>query len=160
MRVLVFSDSHMDLDGMKIVMRRESAEGIDRIFHLGDHDRDAAALHALFPGIPMEIVRGNNDYSGVYPADKTVRIADKVFFLTHGDRYGVKYGKERITDRGLQEQADVTLFGHTHQPFLFQKGGMWIMNPGSIGHPMAGAPKTYGVIRIENASLYCEIREM
>ena len=38
MKIIVFSDSHRELDGMRQVITREKP---DYVFHLGDHDTDA-----------------------------------------------------------------------------------------------------------------------
>jgi putative phosphoesterase len=158
MKIFVFSDSHTEIGSMRNAVR---AGKPDRIMHLGDHARDAEEVHRAFPDIPIDIVKGNNDFSGKYPVSKTLQLEGKNIFFTHGDLFGVKYGVERIAEKGKSENADVVLFGHTHKPYLFKHGEMWVMNPGCIGNRSVYNPKvTYGVIELRDGAVYCEIREI
>jgi protein phosphatase len=43
---------------------------------------------------------------------------------------------------GLMSEVDVILLGHTHLPFVRQLGGVQIVNPGSVGQPKHGDPRT------------------
>lgn len=158
MKIFVFADSHTDTGSMLIAIRKGKP---DRIIHLGDHARDAEELQRVFPDIPMDIVKGNNDFGSRYPADKLLALEGKRFFITHGDQYGVKYGIEPLVEKGRAESADVTLFGHTHKSYLFMHGGMWVMNPGSIGHRAFSTSKaTYGVVEITGDKIHCELRDI
>lgn len=146
MKIIVFSDSHGDLSLMKSAIE---AVGPDRAIHLGDYVRDAAELQRLYPNIPFDIVKGNNDFVTAYPQSKVLEIGGKTLYLSHGDRYAVKFGIERIAWKGKELGVDAVLFGHTHVPYLDRDGGMWIMNPGCIGHQtyLSKSP-TYGLIEI------------
>lgn len=138
-----------------------SKEKPDHIIHLGDYSRDAEELRRRFPEIPMDIVKGNNDFMSGYPVSKLLVIDGKRLFITHGDQYGVKNGVERIADKGKDESADIVLFGHTHIPYLFIRQDMWIMNPGTIGLKSFFSPKaTYGAIEIAGGKIRCEIKEV
>ncbi|MBM4048957.1 MAG: YfcE family phosphodiesterase, partial [Planctomycetes bacterium] len=45
-------------------------------------------------------------------------------------------------------QADFILVGHTHRPFVLKCGQKSVVNPGSVGQPRDGDPRTsYAVIR-------------
>jgi predicted phosphodiesterase len=40
-------------------------------------------------------------------------------------------------------------------------GGMWVMNPGSIGHRAFSTSKeTYGVVEITGDKIHCELRDI
>ena len=58
MKIIVFSDSHRDLDHMRQVVKREQP---GTVIHLGDHDTDAERLGREFPQLPLICVRGNCD---------------------------------------------------------------------------------------------------
>ena len=51
MKIIIFSDSHRNLEGMRSVIAEEAP---DYVFHLGDHDRDAEARHCARQELPCE----------------------------------------------------------------------------------------------------------
>lgn len=143
---------------MRMVVAKEKP---DRMIHLGDHSGDAEALHRQYKTIPIDIVKGNNDYTNIYPSAKQLQIDEKRIFITHGDLFGVKYGVDRIVEKGRSEGVDIVLFGHTHKPYLFKHGEMWVMNPGSVGYRSVLISKaTYGMIDLNAGITCCEIREV
>ena len=56
-------------------------------------------------------------------------------FYTHGDLYGVKSSVTSIYYRGRELQANIVLFGHTHQQLIEKTEEVILMNPGSISLP-------------------------
>lgn len=44
-------------------------------------------------------------------------------------------------DRAEAAGADVLLAGHTHIPFVVERGGRIVANPGSLGQPKTGSPE-------------------
>ena len=151
MKLLVFSDSHGELSYMCEAVRREKP---DYVFHLGDYDRDAEDLEREFPMLPIVSVRGNCDYSSHTPVLRMVPLADRRFFLCHGHTYGVKSGYLRAAYAAEEQDADVLLFGHTHEAYLEDTGGLLIMNPGSCGY---GYRPTYGRILIEGGDITADV---
>ena len=151
MKILVFSDSHGETRSM---LDAVSAENPGLILHLGDHERDCLPVRQCYPSIPCRAVRGNCDRrSGELDDDEFV-IAGKRIFMTHGHLYGVKTGLYLLKDAGLLRQADIILFGHTHRPYSEVTGGVYIINPGSVGR------KTYAVLQIEHGTVEYEIKTM
>ena len=71
MKILVFSDSHGNIQNMEQAVRGDRP---DYILHLGDVNPDARALRKLFPAIPMECVCGNCD--GRRPALEEERVLE------------------------------------------------------------------------------------
>ena len=68
----------------------------------------------------------------------------------------VRYpGEAEAEKRGAQ----LVLFGHTHQPYTAYHGGIYYLNPGSLGHPRAGAP-SYGVVDITAAGIVPHVVEV
>lgn len=157
MKVVVFADSHSDIDTMSIVIE---AENPDMIIHLGDHVIDGTELQKLYDEIPMELVKGNTDSIDKYYSEKTFLINDKLIFITHGDQYEVEQGITDVLDRGVCVGADLILFGHTHKPYLQNTEGIWIMNPGRIGPTSRKfINATYGIVLLNNDIITCEIAE-
>lgn len=130
-------------------MARESP---DYILHLGDRQSDAMRLEQTFPEIPMISVRGNCDIP--VPGEQLVLLREFLgvrVLLTHGHVYHVKRGLLQMELAAREAEADVAVFGHTHQAFCSRESGFWLMNPGACG----GLRPTYGVIRIEKGTAMC-----
>ena len=90
-------------------------------------------------------VRGNCDWCCNVPDREEFTLCGKKIFITHGHIYGVKQGLSRITAYGHSINADIVLFGHTHQQIVTVDGSMLIMNPGSLGYNAE-----YGIIDIDD----------
>ena len=72
-----------------------------------------------------------------------IEYAGKRIFFSHDHPYIVKFGYENIIAEAKRRNADIVLFGHTHNQYTEYLDGLYIMNPGSVG--MNG---DYGVIDI------------
>ena len=158
MKIIIFSDSHGDVDTMCGVVEKENP---DMIIHLGDSIIDANQLNDKFPGVKMIKVLGGIDSQKENENwIQYVDIYGKRLMLTHGhtfiDDEKTKTNFEGITNMFLSDRnnADIILFGHTHEPFILCSDGKWIMNPGCIcqvpscipGHKVIDA--TYGILTI------------
>lgn len=140
----MFSDSHGNLSHMVEAAARTKP---DRIFHLGDGWRDAQALHARFPDIPLDQVAGNCDLRPVGPIEKVIDVAGKRLLLCHGHTYGVKRTLLNGLYAAREQGADLFLFGHTHRPFCETRQGVILLNPGSIGD---STRPSYAVVCVKN----------
>lgn len=147
MKIMVFSDSHRDVETMAEAVRAQRPE---MIFHLGDHSRDAAALGGLFPEIPLFAVKGNTDWDNLFPEEQTLELFGRRLLLVHGHRQGVKTGAGRLFEYASGRGFDAAFFGHTHQPFEGRKNGVTLYNPGSAGrHPFRSAGSSCGIFEID-----------
>lgn len=157
MKIVVFADSHTDVESMSIVIKSQYP---DMVIHLGDHAKDAAALQELFYDLPMEFVKGNTDKTEDYPAEKLIKIEDTAIFISHGDQYDVEEGLNDIIHKGISYKADIIMFGHTHKAHLQNQDGIWIMNPGRIGRKSSKRINaTFGVVFLEKGTIRCDIIE-
>lgn len=154
MKIIVFSDSHGNMDNMVQAVHKEQP---DRIFHLGDGWMDAMHLHEMFPDIPLEQVPGNCDLRFTEPPVKTVQLEGKRMILCHGHTYRVKEGLLDAGYAAREAKADLLLFGHTHIPTQEWAGESLLLNPGSIGY--WGKP-TYAVILIQDGRLTADLRQV
>jgi len=153
MKILVMSDSHGSKNNMLDAIEKESPE---YILHLGDNERDCAAIDAMYPEIPLRSVRGNCDRgSPGLDMDEFV-LCEKRFFMTHGHIHGVKMGRVSIKQAALTRNADILLFGHTHIPHHSVFENLTIINPGSIG----SSGKTYAVLEIKNGDVNVELKNL
>lgn len=141
----VVSDSHGDLHSLKKAVN--SMQNVDVLIHLGDYSRDA---YILSKEINREIiyVKGNCDFQADADCDKTIILEGKKIFITHGHNYNVKYDYLDLYFKAQEIEADLVLFGHTHQSEIFEKDGILFVNPGSISRPR-GQNQSYAMIYIE-----------
>ena len=151
MRILVFSDSHRDIESCARVIR--NIIGVDMVLHAGDHISDARELCRMFPEIEFEYVPGNCDFSSD-DTEVIVEALGKKIFLTHGHGYSVKTDEDysRLRQRAEALGCDCAVFGHTHISLCDPTRKVMLINPGSI--KQSG---TYAVIEIENDVLKAAI---
>lgn len=132
MRIAVVSDTHRLSNHIKLA--KKLIKNADVLIHLGDVTDDLDELTDGFNG-EVYAVRGNCDFSRKYPKEQLLVLDGKKIFITHGDTYGVKYGLTEIFFRAKEINADIVLFGHTHQRLIAEEEGILFMNPGSVSLP-------------------------
>ena len=147
MKILVFSDSHQEIGHMRDVINRERP---DYVFHLGDHDTDAERISRQFQLLPVAMVRGNCDGWSDTPKTLTLCIGGVTFFLCHGHTYGVKSNIYTAVYAAMEQNADVLLYGHTHQAAKKTVRGIKVLNPGACGYEYE---PTYGYFILENGAI-------
>jgi len=146
-RILVISDSHKRGDIIeKIIYAQPTA---NHIFFLGDIASDIEDYTYLFTDKTFHILSGNCDYFSNYPSSSIENVGGKKIFYTHGHTLGVKSSTAHLLATAKAQGCDIALFGHTHMPLTLYEDGVWLVNPGSCGHPR-GTKATYAVIDIEN----------
>ena len=156
MRAVVFSDSHSSVALMKEAVRRIRP---DVIIHLGDNVRDAEELREEFREIPLYAVQGNCDIASSAPAADVVPLGPVKAFITHGHLYDVKWGRlDSLVYAAMEQNAQIAMYGHTHQAEYSEMGGVKLLNPGPAGK---GRERTFAVVNVfENGGIACEIREI
>ena len=150
MRILVLSDSHGSTQGILRAIENQPSANI--LIHLGDGEKDIAAVKPQYPDKRLIQVSGNCDRLPDNCTEKTEMIHNCKIFLCHGHTYHVKSGLERLIYRAKSIGCNIALFGHTHQPMTKYCNGLYLMNPGSIGR---GYPKSYGIIDITDQGIVC-----
>ena len=133
MKALIFSDSHGRTENL--VKAMDGYPDFQAIFHLGDVGNDEAYIRSLTP-YPVYMVRGNCDFSSSLKESMVIEFGGKRIAMCHGHRY-LSYGgaPDALRYFGLQNHADVVMFGHTHVPYLEKTDDLILLNPGSISKP-------------------------
>jgi putative phosphoesterase len=134
---------------------REGLRGVDAIVHCGDVI-DAMAIPIFEALAPFEAVAGNND-----PPELHARFGTRKILEIGGLRIGVVHGHEgpgkstpeRAARAFADEQLDAILFGHSHVPLCEWRNGVLLFNPGSPTERRRQPHFSYGILRIENASI-------
>jgi len=100
-------------------------------------------------------VPGNCDPGCTEPRTKVTEIAGRKVLLTHGDGYGVKNGLANLIKKARSEEAEIVLFGHTHQAMVRQTDGLLLINPGTLEH--RASCRSYAILEIADAVLSATI---
>ncbi len=147
-KILVVSDSHGNNVNLKkaIAAFGKRGEMLKMLIHLGDIQGSLESIERL-ADCPVEAVSGNCDFIAGLPGTKLVQIGREKALITHGHRYGCKYGTGQMRELAKANGAGIVLFGHTHMPYMEHFPDMRVMNPGSISLPrQEGHRPTYLVI--------------
>lgn len=159
MKIIAMSDSHGSTYNMKNVM--DLHRDADMFVHTGDGCEDFVKL-CEDRDLPFVAVRGNCDIYSKQPEDALFELAEKKIFVTHGHFYSAKMTTERLMRAGSEREADIVLFGHTHESLCeyidddrYDKP-FYLVNPGSIALSPDGRP-TYALIEIREGEILINI---
>lgn len=160
MRAGVVSDIHGSYDHLLLAV---AAMGpIDLLIHAGDGWSDLVRWRGEHPGIRVEMVAGNCDLFGGYPADYPLEAVFNLgrwkLFLTHGHLYGAKTDLHRLVLRGREVGADLVVFGHTHRPAKIEWHGLTLFNPGALSRTRCHGRPSYGLIEAGAEGLEIALR--
>lgn len=143
LRFLVFADTHGVRQPMRDLYRKYPNDGI---IHLGDYIADSRWMKERTLGHPVYGVRGNCDYGDTGPEEQILELGGAKILICHGHRYGVKSGMGELIARAKSLGVQAVLYGHTHAPYLQEREGILVMNPGALSSLF----RYYGIIEIEN----------
>ena len=130
-RLLVVSDTHGDRRSLQTVIDAQPEANL--LIHLGDGAADLVAVQE-FCSLRTIQVAGNCDGFSPFPDDAEFLLGGKRIFAAHGHHYGVKHDLYRFSCAARSRGAHIALFGHTHQPLAVYDEGVYLVNPGSLGH--------------------------
>ena len=145
MRIGIMGDTHGDI--LSIQQAVSAAGPVEFWLHTGDFYRDSLIIAAI-SSVSVIAVTGNCDGRTEAKPDEFVEVAGLRLWLTHGHRYGVKTDLSELREWALRYEADVVVFGHTHQPFIGNESGLLFFNPGSPAMPRRGRSRTCGVLEL------------
>lgn len=143
-RLAVFSDSHGDTASL-LRAAEIQREYCQMMVFCGDGLRDWEVLTGLYPQMETAAVAGNCDFASLLPPLRLVEFAGCRVLILHGHTHHVKSGLDPLRAAAREHQAQLVLFGHTHQSLRLYEDGIWYLNPGSLGIPRDGK-KTYGFV--------------
>ena len=147
MKIIIVSDTHRYHKYFDKMLEKEGHA--DLLIHQGDLEGGEYYIEQT-AGCPLHLVAGNNDWFAQLPQEKEFMLGNKKVFITHGHRYYVSTGYDRICREALRRKADIVMFGHIHRPVQKEKDGILLLNPGSISYPrQEGRRSTYMVMEIK-----------
>ncbi|MBQ7351924.1 MAG: YfcE family phosphodiesterase [Clostridia bacterium] len=126
MRFILISDSHGNKKGIDKIFKTIK---FDYLFFMGDGLSDLDNYVYLDNVIS---VSGNCDFFSRENNEKIITIGNDIIFVTHGNKYGVKSGLEKLKTRIDEIKPKFAFFGHTHSKHIEEYNGCTIINPGSF----------------------------
>lgn len=153
--ILIISDTHGDRVGVERLLG-SYAQKNDAVIFLGDGIRDFFEDGKCICPVPFYCVCGNCDTLGFSSAplvidgygevrhEEFINIGGTRILITHGHKYDVKSGLDRLARYAATVGADIALYGHTHikneyyipegESVCFEKLAkpLWLFNPGSL----------------------------
>jgi putative phosphoesterase len=146
MRLGIISDTH----GLLRPEVFDAFAGVDHILHAGDVG-PPELLHELEAIAPVTAVYGNTDGFDVRATLRRVAAIELDGFnivVTHGDQFG--RGVKPPELHKAFPDADIIVFGHSHQPLLeIVDVVVTVMNPGSAGPRRFDIPASVGIMELE-----------
>lgn len=158
MKVVILADTHIKdpADAKKLL---EFTNGADFIIHAGDFTSAAVVEHLQKSG-KFTGVRGNND-----SVDMKDRLRKKEIFRLAGYTIGVFHGHGegkktagRAYEKFVDDNVDIIVFGHSHQPAIFTKNNILMLNPGSPRKKMKERWYSYILLHLLPTGVQAELR--
>lgn len=132
MKIGIISDTHINNDVSRLDKIINLLGDIGIIIHAGDYTSmltiDELKKFTGFMGV----------YGNVDNDDIRKSLKEKVIVEIMGYKIGIYHGHgqgkttmDRAYDMFADDNVDIIVFGHSHQPVIMTKGGILMLNPGS-----------------------------
>lgn len=157
MKVLVLSDSHSTIFDSQIEEIKKYGS-YDILVHCGDKYKDAQKYAEKLNISTIYQVPGNCDFD-VHDKELVITkiIENKKVLITHGHIHNVKENLQRLIRYAKENDADVVLYGHTHQSHNEIIDNILFFNPGSTIFPKDGRA-SFGILEISADKIMSSIR--
>jgi putative phosphoesterase len=126
------------------------------------HDRQLGQLSVAWTLEHTD--RRSKDFMRILPFDLRLELGGRRIRLVHGSPRKVNEylfaDKPARTFERIAAGADceVLVFGHTHQPWVAEYGGVLFVNCGSVGKPKDGDPRaSYAVLQLDDGRVVADI---
>lgn len=134
MKILIVSDTHRKDGNLYDVIEKEKP--LDMLIHLGDAEGSEHVIADwLNEGCELVMVQGNNDFFSSLDREIELDLGPHRAFLTHGHYYNVSLDVDCLWEEAKDRGCDIAMFGHTHRPYLEEREGITLLNPGSLSYP-------------------------
>ncbi len=143
-RLLIISDSHRNIQNIKSLLVKLSG-GFDVCFHLGDTSSDMLPFNGSFK---LFQVSGNIELyltasGSMFPSEIFVELEGLMILAIHGHKFRVHSTLASLKSEAKKREADLVLFGHTHDKDYFTEEGITYFNPGAFKN------SEYGLITLD-----------
>jgi len=138
-RVLILGDTHVPSRAEELPpwIEKVVEEGWDLILHAGDVEENWVLEYLSHFG-ELYAVKGNMDYLPL-PEFKIIETDLGRTLLLHGHQVRPRGNREQLMALGRAAGADVVVSGHTHRPFIEERDGVILLNPGTATGAWGGS---------------------
>lgn len=162
MKIAIISDIHDNLENLRIFLAWAGKEEVNRLACLGDVT-NSETLKALAEGFAggIFLVRGNQEIYNEEELKKYDNIIDGGYssvFTADGASFGICHEPFRAENILEKEKPEIIFYGHTHKPWIEEKGGVKLANPGTLGGVFFRA--TFAVWDTESGKLELEMLDL
>ncbi|MFQ5965509.1 MAG: metallophosphoesterase [Candidatus Scalinduaceae bacterium] len=132
MKIGIVADSHDNVPMIKKAVAFFNQSSVEFVIHAGDYIAPFAVKEFLKLNVKLIGVFGNNDGEkrGINNLCKEIYEGPR-FFNMDGKQFLVVHSLESL-DSQLEKDADVIVFGHTHESEIRKNGKIYV-NPGECG---------------------------
>jgi len=155
-KVLFFSDSHGNKSAVAKLFERHAE--FDKIIFAGYGKADIEDYLYAFPD-KVVAVRGNCDIGGSLPEQAVLTVGGVKLLVTHGHRYGAKYGTDALLFEAMKHEAQAVLYGHTHRAKIHCEYGITLVNAGTLSE-RNGNVQSFVEIEITKGNIFARIVKM
>ena len=144
-----------DTHGLVRPTVHEALHGVEVILHAGDVGGDEI-LAELATIAPVHAVCGNTDPPGApnLAESLTHRVGGVTIHVSHGHELGAPT-PARLAAR--YPEADVVVYGHTHEAKVVRLDGRLIVNPGAAGPARFRLRPSVGLLYVRDTEVDVEI---
>ena len=114
----------------------------------------------MFAWTYKAISKSSRKYLGTLPETRVVTFEGIKILMSHGspdsisEHLGPSTSGDRFAALADKFDADIILYGHTHQPFSRKINGVLFINPGSVGRLDDGDPRaSYAILEIDDGEI-------
>ncbi len=144
MQLLIMSDIHGHKQRFTDIV--EHYDTADFIISLGDSE----LKHKLLQKYDIIAIKGNYPFDAGFTYEHVMNVEGRNLLLTHGHRYRVKSGYDKLYYRMLESESVLALHGHTHVPHIQKIADRYVLNPGSLSQGRGEHPDTYLLLEFQN----------
>lgn len=160
MKIGIISDTHINKHIDQInTLYSKYLKDMDMIIHVGDF-KSLEVVTRLKQMKKFVGVWGNNDGENI----RKILNEKEIIFL-YGYKIGLFHGHgtsnttiERAYDKFKEDNVDIIIFGHSHQPVIKTKDKILMLNPGSLTRKGKERWHSYIVMEIEKHKVNVELK--
>ena len=161
MKVLVLADTHVNDAGMLPERLRSELKTADMVIHAGDYTGERLLEQLRASAGDFRGVYGNMDPEGIRKelrAKEIIEIEGVRIGVTHPSEGGSPVGlAARVRAKFEEEDTEVIIYGHSHEPQNEKIDNILYLNPGSATGAFPARYGSFGVLTIENGVIRAEI---
>jgi uncharacterized protein len=160
--VVLLGDTHLPRFGRQLPPPLvDGLASADLILHVGDITQ-RFVLELLAEFAPTHAVAGNNDAPDLVEElglSRVVTVDGLRLGMTHGHQGPGRttLDRARRTFAAVDPPVDAICFGHSHQPKIERREGVWLLNPGSPTDRRRQSTFSYLRLEVDGAELRLEL---